>query len=49
MGCLWLTAQVGDVLRIGVRGLGTATYFGDAVITEIASATSCSIDKHRWW
>tara|TARA_A100001035_G_C27564710_1_gene400263 strand:+ start:56 stop:661 length:606 start_codon:yes stop_codon:yes gene_type:complete len=38
------SAQVGDVLRIGVRGpVGTATYFGDAVITEIASATSCSI------
>ena len=37
-------AQVGDVLRIGVRGPGVAaTYFGDAVITEIASATSCSI------
>ena len=38
------SAQVGDVLRIGVRGPGVAaTYFGDAVITEIASATSCSI------
>ena len=38
------SAQGGDVLRIGVRGpVGTATYFGDAVITEIASATSCSI------
>ena len=38
------SAQVGDVLRIGVRGpVGTATYFGDAVITEIAAATSCSI------
>ena len=38
------SAQVGDVLRIGGRGpVGTATYFGDAVITEIASATSCSI------
>ena len=38
------SAQVGDVLRIGVRGPGVAaTYFGDAVITSIASATSCSI------
>ena len=38
------SAQVGDVLRIGVRGPGVAaTYFGDAVITAIASATSCSI------
>ena len=38
------SAQVGDVLRIGVRGPGlAATYFGDAVITSIASATSCSI------
>ena len=38
------SAQVGDVLRIGVRGPGVAaTYFGDAVIKSIASATSCSI------
>ena len=34
------SAQVGDVLRIGVRGpVGTATYFGDAVIKEITSET----------
>ena len=38
------SAQVGDVLRIGVRGPGiAATYFGDAVITSIASTISCSI------
>ena len=40
LGCLG-SAQTGDVLRIGVRGQWwIATYFGDAVITEIASATS---------
>ena len=38
------SAQVGDVLRIGVRGsVGTATYFGDAVIKEITSTTALSI------
>ena len=38
------SAQVGDVLHIGVRGPGVAaTYIGAAVITEIASATSCTI------
>jgi len=38
------SAQVGDVLRIGVRGpVGTATYFGDAVISSITSNTALSI------
>ena len=38
------SAQVGDVLRIGVRGPGlAATYFGDAVISSITSNTALSI------
>ena len=38
------SAQTGDVLRIGVRGPGVAaTYYGDAVITSIASTIQCSV------
>ena len=38
------SAQVGDVLRIGTRGPSiAATYYGDAVITSIASTIQCSI------
>tara|TARA_B100001250_G_scaffold326660_1_gene290701 strand:- start:706 stop:1308 length:603 start_codon:yes stop_codon:yes gene_type:complete len=38
------SAQVGDVLRIGNRGPGVAaTYYGDAVITSIASTIQVSI------
>ena len=38
------SAQVGDVLRIGVRGPGVAaTYFGDAVIVAVASSESITI------
>jgi len=38
------SAKVGDVLRIGTRGPGVAaTYYGDAVITSIASTIKCSI------
>tara|TARA_B100001758_G_scaffold199136_1_gene177508 strand:+ start:30 stop:569 length:540 start_codon:yes stop_codon:yes gene_type:complete len=36
------SAQVGDIIRFGVRD-GGGTYFGDAQITDIASATSCTI------
>ena len=37
------SAQVGDVLKIGLRGPGVgATYYGDVVITSIASTLSCS-------
>ena len=35
-------AKEGDVLRIGFKGTG-GTYFGDATIATIASATSCTI------
>jgi len=34
-------ASEGDVIRFGIRGLGT--YFGDAVIASIASSTSVTI------
>ena len=38
------SAQTGDVLRIGVRGPGVAaTYYGDVVITSIASTIQCSV------
>ena len=38
------SAQVGDVLRIGVRGPGVAaTYYGDVVITSIASTIQASV------
>ena len=38
------SAQVGDVLRIGTRGPGVAaTYYGDAVVTSIASTIQCSV------
>ena len=38
------SAQVGDVLRIGVRGPGVAaTYYGDVVITSIASTIKASV------
>tara|TARA_B100001094_G_scaffold4725_1_gene4289 strand:+ start:55 stop:636 length:582 start_codon:yes stop_codon:yes gene_type:complete len=36
------SAQVGDVLKIGSRG-GGGTYYGDVVITEIATTTRLSI------
>ena len=38
-------AQVGDVIRFGFRNAtnGSATYFGDAVITGITSATQLTI------
>jgi hypothetical protein len=37
------SAQVGDVLKIGLRSAGVgATYYGDVVITSIASTLSCS-------
>lgn len=35
-------AQVGDVIRFGVRGNG-GVYYGDAVIVSIASTISCTI------
>lgn len=35
-------AKTGDVIRFGIRG-GGGTYFGDAVIVSIASATQLSI------
>ena len=35
-------AQTGDIIRLGFRGIG-GTYFGDAVITSIASSTSLTI------
>jgi len=38
------SAQVGDVLRIGTRGPAVAaTYYGDAVVTSIASTIQCSV------
>ena len=38
------SAQVGDVLRIGTRGPAVAaTYYGDSVVTSIASTIQCSI------
>ena len=38
------SAQTGDVLRIGVRGPGVAaTYYGDVVITSIASTIQASV------
>ena len=38
------SAQIGDVLRIGVRGPGVAaTYYGDVVITSIASTIQASV------
>ena len=38
------SAQVGDVLRIRVRGPGVAaTYYGDVVITSIASTIQASV------
>ena len=38
------SAQVGDVLRIGTRGpVVAATYYGDAVVTSIASTIQCSV------
>ena len=38
------SAQTGDVLRIGVRGPGVAAiYYGDVVITSIASTIQCSV------
>ena len=36
------SAKTGDVIRFGTRGSG-GTYFGDAVIIGIASATQCTI------
>jgi len=36
------SAQVGDVIRFGVRG-GGGTYFGDARITSIVGLLTCSI------
>ena len=35
-------AKTGDIIRFGVRD-GGGTYFGDAQIVDIASATSCTI------
>ena len=36
------SAKTGDIIRFGVRG-GGGTYFGDAQIVDIASATSLTI------
>ena len=37
------SAQVGDVIRFGVRDGGGGTYFGDARITSIVGLLTCSI------
>jgi hypothetical protein len=38
------SAQVGDVLKIGLRSAGVgATYYGDVVIVSIASTLSCTV------
>ena len=39
------SAQVGDVIRFTKSG----TYYGDAVIKSIASATSCTIGSTAGW
>ena len=38
--------EVGNVIRFGIKGDGDPdTFFGDAVIKEVTSATSCKIDS----